>query len=55
MTIRLEGQLYKTDPWIADIFTDILNAVGRRNRYDCTGGLIRMPFDTKGMGIAHSF
>lgn len=26
MIIRLEGVLYKTDPWIADLFTDILNA-----------------------------
>lgn len=28
MIIRLEGALYKTDPWVADVFTDILNAVG---------------------------
>ena len=28
MIIRFEGALYKTDPWIADIFTDILNAAG---------------------------
>ena len=28
MIIRLEGALYKTDPWVADIFTDILNAAG---------------------------
>lgn len=28
MIIRLEGQLYKTDPWVADLFTDILNALG---------------------------
>ena len=27
MTIRLEGQLYKTDPWVAELFTDILNAI----------------------------
>ena len=28
MIIRLEGQLYKTDPWVAELFTDILNALG---------------------------
>lgn len=28
MIIRLEGQLYKTDPWVAELFTDILNAIG---------------------------
>ena len=28
MIIRLEGVLYKTDPWIAELFTDILNALG---------------------------
>ena len=28
MIIRLEGVLYKTDPWIAELITDILNALG---------------------------